>query len=152
MSTAATTPEHNTTGIDYADRRHFSYTGPLIDLHAHVMVTRPDDPPNAPPKGYGPGASISQAELMLEVAAEFGIMRTITMCLPDDIPVLRERFGDRLGFNGLISKKTRDEPDEAAIKVLDTYLERGVEIIKFWSAPRGANGGCTSTPRGELRR
>src|SRR5271156_6681468 len=109
MSTVVTAPEHNTTGIDYADRRHFSYSGPLIDLHAHVMVTRPDDPANAPPKGVGPGASIEQAGIMLEVAAEFGITRTISMCLPDDIPVLRERFGDRLGFNGLISKKTIDE-------------------------------------------
>ena len=141
MSTIVTPPEFNTTNINYTDRRHFTYAGPLIDLHAHVMVTRPDDPPNAPPKGYGPGASIAQAELMLEVAADFGIERTITMCLPDDIPVLRDRFGDRLGFNGLISKKTLDESDDAAYKVLDTYLEYGVEIIKFWSAPRGRERG-----------
>ena len=66
-------PEHNVTGIDYSDRRHLAYTGPIIDLHAHVMITRPDDPPNMPPKGTGPGASISQAEMMLEVGAEFGV-------------------------------------------------------------------------------
>src|SRR5271166_6482612 len=141
MTTVATPPEHNVTGIDFNDRRHFTYSGPLIDLHAHVMVTRPDDPPNAPPKGEGPGASTEQAKIMLEVAAEFGITRTITMCLPQDIPVLRERFGDRLGFNGPISKKSIDEPDDAAYRLLDSYLQQGVEIIKFWSAPRGRERG-----------
>src|SRR5262245_29027030 len=93
-------PEHNVTGIDYADRAHFHYAGPLIDIHAHVMVTRPDDPKNGPPTGKGPGASTDQAATMLEVAEEFVIVRTYSMCYADDIPVLRERFGRRLGFNG----------------------------------------------------
>jgi hypothetical protein len=141
MSTSAGAPEHNVTGIDYNNRSHLTYAGPLIDLHAHVMVTRPDDPPNAPPKGTGPGASIAQAETMLDVSVEFGIQRTITMCLPDDIPILRERFGNRLGFNGIISKKSIEEPDDAAYRVLDKYLEYGVEMIKFWSAPRGRERG-----------
>src|SRR6185295_14770070 len=114
-----TPPEHNTTGIDYADRGHFTYSGPLIDIHAHVMVTRPDDPPNAPPKGSGPGGTVTQAETMLEVAKEFAITRTTSMCFPDDIPPLRDRFGDRLGFNGPISKKSLDEPDDAAYRLLD---------------------------------
>jgi hypothetical protein len=26
--------EHNVTGVNYADRRHFCYAGPLIDVHA----------------------------------------------------------------------------------------------------------------------
>jgi hypothetical protein len=134
-------PEHNVTGIDFTDRGHFRYTGPLVDLHAHVMITRPGDPPNAPPTGTGPGASIEQAEVMLQVAEEFGIVRTYTMCLPDDIPPLRERFGDQLGFNGPIAKKKIDDPDEEAYKLLDRYLELGVEIIKFWSAPRGRERG-----------
>src|SRR5690349_8090265 len=134
-------PEHNVTGVDYADRTHFRYTGPLIDIHAHVMVTRPGDPKNGPPTGEGPGASIAQAETMLAVAEEFGIARTYSMCLPDDIPPLRERLGGRLGFNGPISKKTADSPDEEAYRLLDRYLELGVEMIKFWSAPRGRERG-----------
>ena len=140
MSTI-TVPEHNVTGIDYAQRGHFTYSGPLIDMHSHVLVTRPDDPVNGPPRGSGPGGSIAQAETMLEVAPEFGAIRTITMCFPDDIPILRERFGDRLGFNGSIAKKTADAPDDEAYKVLDRFLELGVEIIKFWSAPRGRERG-----------
>lgn len=134
-------PEYNVTGIDYNDRAHFRYHGPLIDVHAHVMITRPGDPKTGPPTGTGPGASITQAESMLDVAREFGIVRTYTMCLPDDIPPLRERFGAALGFNGSIAKKSIDEPDDAAYRLLDRFLELGVEIIKFWSAPRGRERG-----------
>src|SRR4051794_13994565 len=101
------------------------------------MQTRPDDPVNGPPKGHGPGASISQAEWMLQVGEEFGIVRTTSMCPPDDIPVLRARFGDRLGYNGMISKKALDSPDDEAYRLLDRFLEEGVEMIKFWAAPRG---------------
>jgi hypothetical protein len=141
MTTNNSPPEHNVTGIDYSQRGHLTYSGPLIDLHSHVLVTRPDDPANGPPKGSGPGGSIAQAKVMLEVAAEFGIARTITMCFADDIPILRERFGDRLGFNGSIAKKSADAPDDEAYKLLDRFLELGVEIIKFWSAPRGRERG-----------
>src|SRR6516164_3694606 len=94
----ATAPEHNVTGQDYAERQHFRYTGPIIDIHAHVMVTRPGDPPTGPPLGTGPGASTDQAEMMMSVAEEFGIVRTYSMCPVDDIPTLRERFGNKLGF------------------------------------------------------
>jgi hypothetical protein len=137
----ATAPEYNVTGLDFADRRHFRYAGPIIDIHAHVMVTRPSDPQNGPPTGEGPGASIEQAEVMLKVAEEFGIVRTYTMCLADDIPPLRERFGDRLGFNGPIHKRKIDDPDESAYRLLDRYLELGIEIVKFWAAPRGRERG-----------
>src|SRR4029077_7715804 len=48
--------------------------------------------------------------------------------------------GPRLAFNGSISKKL-DEPDEAAYRLLDRFLELGVRIIKFWAAPRGRDRG-----------
>ena len=73
----ANAPEHNVTGIDYRDRRHFRYAGPLIDYHAHVMQTRPSDPPSGPPTGKGPGASTAQAETMLAVATYADIMRWV---------------------------------------------------------------------------
>jgi predicted TIM-barrel fold metal-dependent hydrolase len=133
MSVAAP-PEHNVTGQDYGRRGHFAYAGPIIDAHAHVMRAKPE-------KGeYGPDA-LDQAATMLEVAAEFGVRRIYSMCPPEDIPPLRERFGDRLAFNGPISKKAADEPDDAAYQLLDRFLEQGVKIIKFWSAPRGRERG-----------
>jgi hypothetical protein len=133
-------PEHNVTGIDYSDRAHLRYAGPLIDIHCHVMQTRPNDPPNGPPVGTGPGASVTQAELMLEVAEKFGVRKVYSMCPPDDIGPLREVLGPRIGFNGPIWKKP-DEPDDAAYRLLDRFLELGVEIIKFWGAPRGRERG-----------
>jgi hypothetical protein len=142
MSVTPAVPlEHNVTGIDYADRPHFRYAGPpIIDVHTHVMQTRPTDPPNGPPVGSGPGASTDQAATMLEVADEYHIGRIYTMCPVDDIAPLRERFGVRLGFNGMIGKKP-DEPDDVAYQLLDRFLAEGAEMIKFWAAPRGRERG-----------
>src|SRR5437868_1584092 len=53
MSTNTALPEHNVTGIDYGSRGHLRYTGPLIDIHSHVMRTRPGDPKNAMPAPRG---------------------------------------------------------------------------------------------------
>lgn len=139
-ATTSSVPEYNVTGIDYADRQHFRYRGPLIDIHAHVFQTRPGDPKDGPPLGHGPDASLDQAALMLRTAEEFGIVRTYSMCPAEDIEPLRQRFSTRIGFNGPISKKL-DEPDDAAYRLLDRYLELGVEIIKFWAAPRGRDRG-----------
>src|SRR5262249_34345784 len=141
-TTPAAPPEHNVTGHDYAVRSHFRYVGPpIIDFHTHVLRTRPTDPVNGPPSGKGPDASLDQAAQMLEVAAEFGIGRTWTMCFPDDMEPWRERFGDRLGFIGSITKQKPDEPDESASRLLDRFLALGVEVLKFWSAPRGRDRG-----------
>src|SRR5271165_5661440 len=70
-------PEHNVTGVDYTQRSHLTYSGPIIDIHAHVMVTRPGDPATGPPTGQGPGASIEQAGVMLGIAENFGIVQTV---------------------------------------------------------------------------
>ena len=72
---ATTTPEYNVTGIDYGDRRHLRYQGPIIDFHAHVMRTRPGDPPTGPPPGKGPGATVEQAETMLDVGLSSAFSR-----------------------------------------------------------------------------
>jgi predicted TIM-barrel fold metal-dependent hydrolase len=144
MSAPPAPPEYNVTGQDYADRRHFRYAGPpIIDIHAHVMLTRPGDPPTGPPLGTGPGATADQAVIMLDAAADFGIGLTVGMCPPDDIPELRARLGDRLAFNGMINKKSADEPDDVAYRTLDQHLQAGVKIIKFWAAPRGRDRGLT---------
>lgn len=137
----STPPEFNMTGIDYADRRHLGYHGPIIDFHAHVMVTRPGDSPTGPPTGQGPGASIAQAETMLEVGSEFGVIQTATMCPVDDVEPLRERFGEQLVFNAMINKKSAAESDDEAFAVLERFLELGVKIVKLWSAPRGRERG-----------
>lgn len=140
--TTIVTPEYNITGVDYTDHRHFTYTGPVIDIHAHVILTRPGDPPTGPPIGStGPGVSLRPAEVMLETATDFGVVHTVTMCLPENIPMLRERFGGGLSFNAWISKPRPDEPDDSAYALLDRFLEQGVVMLKFWAAPRGRDWG-----------
>ncbi len=118
-------PEYNITGLDFASRDHLRYGGPpLIDVHAHVWVTRD-----------GPDSDLADAEQLLAVAQEFVVDRVWTMCPPEDIPPLRERFGQRLGLNGYIVKKPA-EPDDAAYRLLDRYLAQDVGLIKFWASPR----------------
>jgi predicted TIM-barrel fold metal-dependent hydrolase len=134
-------PEHNVTGIDYGERGHLCYRGRLIDVHAHVLSTRPEDPPNGPPRGTGPGASLEQAQTMLDVAEEFGIDQIVTMCFPDDMVPLRERFGERILFNTMVSKQKVDEPDDEVYRRLDRCLTLGTSMIKFWAAPRGRDRG-----------
>ena len=131
----AAPPEHNVTGLDFADRRHLRYVGPIIDAHAHVTRTRPADSKDDSKWAIG------DAETMLAVAAEFGVVQTYSMCPPEDIPALRARFGDRLRFNGPINKMTADAPDDDAYRLLDRFLEQGVDLLKFWAAPRGRERG-----------
>jgi predicted TIM-barrel fold metal-dependent hydrolase len=138
----AAPPEDNVTGQDYADRTHFRYAGPpILDVHAHVMRTRPDDPKTGPPPTNGPNATTTQAETMSDVAREFGIARIWSMCPPEDITPLRDKLGDRIAFNGMINKAKLDEPDDEVFRRLDQFLELGVDMIKFWSAPRGRDRG-----------
>jgi predicted TIM-barrel fold metal-dependent hydrolase len=133
-------PEHNVTGVDFADHRHLHYAGPpLLDVHTHIMRTRPADPVDGAPADVE--GSLEQAEIMLEVASTFGVGRLITMCPGEDIPPLQQRFGDRLGFNGPVSRISLDEPEDAIFRRLERYLAEGVEMIKFWAAPRGRDRG-----------
>jgi Amidohydrolase len=131
-----TKPEHNMTGQDFAERGHLSYQGPpIIDFHAHVTCIRP---------ATGQASTedlLAQAEVMLDVAREFGVDRTISMCPPEDIAPLRERFGQRIAFNGPIHKSKIDDSDESVRALTDRFIEAGAVMLKFWSAPRGRERG-----------
>ena len=119
MSAPHPPPEHNRTGIDFGDRAHLRYGGPpLLDIHAHVVRTRPEGAPAGEPP-----TSLAQAEAMLAVAEDFGVGRVWTMCPPEDIPELRARFGPRLGFTGSIAKRAADAPDDEPYRLLDRFLE-----------------------------
>ncbi|QEL18672.1 amidohydrolase family protein [Limnoglobus roseus] len=125
-------PDYNATGQDFNSREHLVYSGPpIIDIHAHVTMTRPEE--------KAEGVS-NAAERMLATAAEFGIGRTYSMCPPQDIAALRARLGAAIAFNGMISKKP-DEPDDAAYRTLDQFIQVGIEIVKLWAAPRGRDHG-----------
>ena len=54
MSEPTAPPEYNVTGHDYARRDHFTYSGPpIIDIHAHVTMTSPEDKAAGPAGGCG---------------------------------------------------------------------------------------------------
>ena len=136
-------PEHNVTGIDLADQARFRYAGPpIVDVHTHVTLTWPGQKPGsqagAPP---AEARSITPAETMLQIAAQFGVGRLYSMCPAEDIPRLRARFGDRLHFNGSIAKSRPDEPDDEVYRRLERFLELKVDLLKFWAAPRGRERG-----------
>lgn len=131
-----TKPEFNMTGQDYSQRSHLHFNGPpIVDFHSHVMCVRPAE---GQPATEEP---LAQATTMFEVATEFNVGRIITMCPPEDIAPLRERFGARIGFNGTIHKKKIDDTDDSVYALLDSYLKSGVCMLKFWSAPRGRERG-----------
>lgn len=141
MSEPEKAPEYNATGHDYSARAHLTYAGaPIIDFHAHVTMTSPDDKAVGPAGGWGTKGSSDAAAMMLDVGKEFGIEQTVSMCPAQDIAPLRERLGNRLLFNAMINKKA-DEPDDVAYRNLDEFLEAGVRIVKLWSAPRGRERG-----------
>ena len=134
-------PEHNVTAHDYSRREHLTYSGPaIIDIHSHVTMTSADEKAQGPASGAGSTGSSDAAAMMLAVADEFGIGRTYSMCPAQDIAPLRERFGNKIAFNGSFNKKP-DEPDETAIRNLEKFLEVGIEIVKLWAAPRGRDRG-----------
>src|SRR5262245_46157906 len=141
MSEPADPPEYNVTGHDYGRREHFTYSGPpIVDFHTHVTMTSPDDKAAGPAGGWGEKGSTDAAAMMLDVAVEFGIGLTVTMCPPQDIAPLRARLGDKLLFNGMINKKL-EEPDDAAYRTLEQFLDAGIKVVKLWCAPRGRDRG-----------
>jgi hypothetical protein len=134
-------PEYNVTGQDFNRREHFVHNGPpIIDIHSHVTMTNPVEKAEGPAGGAGSAGISNAAEMMLSTAAEFGIGLTYTMCPPQDVAPLRELFGKAIAFNGPISKKP-EEPDGAAYRNLEQFLETGIEIVKLWAAPRGRERG-----------
>jgi len=133
--------EHNVTGQDFSQRDHLVYAGPpMIDIHSHVTITKEGDQASGPAGGAGAAGSSDQAALMLDIAQDFGIGLTVSMCPVQDIAPLRERLGNRIAFNAMIFKKPEEE-DEVAYRQLDAFLEAGIDILKLWSAPRGRDRG-----------
>src|SRR5438309_5903337 len=86
MAESTAPPEYNVIGHDYGQRSQLTFSGPpIIDFHAHVTMTSPEDKAAGPAGGWGDKGSSDSAALMLDVAAEFGINRVLSMCPPQDI-------------------------------------------------------------------
>jgi len=87
----------------------------IIDVPAHVLQRDRTTPRTVLLTEQVP-AQPGPSRIDADVAAEFVSAGSIDV-LPDDIEPLRERFGDRLGFNGSITKKKADDPDDDAYRL-----------------------------------
>ena len=131
-----TKPEYNLTDQDYSEHRPPVLSGAADRRFSFARHARL--PPEGKDATEGP---LDQATTMFAVAEEFGVGQICTMCPPEDIAPLRERFGDRIAFNGPIHKLKIDDPDDSVYRLLDRFLAAGVIMLKFWSAPRGRERG-----------
>ena len=113
----------NTLGLDYrALAEGLPYGGGIVDVHTHVT---------------SPGA----ARLYLEVAARFGVERTLTMTGLAKAREVHKVAGDRIEFIAVPDFIERATPGTFTTKWLDDVRgfreEFGSRVIKFWCAPRG---------------
>ncbi|MCK4872313.1 MAG: amidohydrolase family protein [Phycisphaerales bacterium] len=96
------------------------YAGPIVDVHCHVN---------------GPRA----ARVYRTVRDLYGITRTYSMSRLEEIPALRDLFGDSIQF---IAVPDFSDPDRrhahgpGFLERIEQYHALGSRIVKFWSAPR----------------
>lgn len=110
----------NRLGLNYRDVPPRKVALPIIDAHAHIR-------------------GLTESELYFEVAAAYGIEKTISMTPVEQVDEMRERFPDRLEF--IAVPRWRELAATAAFQKqwmadLETYREKDVRFCKFWMAPR----------------
>ena len=109
-------------GLDYrAEATRLPHGGPIIDVHTHV--TSPD-----------------AAELYLEVAALYGIVKTFTMTGLGPAREVAKVAGDAIEFMCVPNFLERDKPGTFTTQWLDDIRafreEFGCRVLKLWVAPR----------------
>ncbi len=117
-----TTNPANTLGLDYrALAADLPYRQPIIDIHTHV-------------------SSPKAAELYLEVAELFGVVKTFTMTGIDNARQLAPLVGDKIEFMCVPDYLKREQPGTFTTQWLDDIRafreELGCRILKLWAAPR----------------
>ncbi len=112
----------NRLGLDYAhEATRLPQLGyGIVDVHAHIN-------------------GLEAAALWAPIAQAYGVERTFSMSRVEDIPALRERFGDSLefiAFPDFMHPDRREGHGEGYLRRIERYREHGVRIVKFWNAPR----------------
>ena len=113
----------NTLGIDYrAAAARFSYRGPIIDVHTHLM-------------------DAAAADAWAAVADLFGVTTTWSQTPLPQVPAIRERHGDRIRFIAVPNYAERDRSPTTFtsdwIDAIRRFAEMGCTMVKLWAAPRG---------------
>jgi predicted TIM-barrel fold metal-dependent hydrolase len=119
----------NRFGLDYeAEARSFAKLPyRIIDVHSHIN---------------GPNA----ARLYKHAAEIYGIGLTYSMTQLEEVPVMREIFGERIRFIAVPRWNGQDKKHDMGpgfSERIQKYHEQGCRIVKFWSAPRAVEIGQT---------
>jgi hypothetical protein len=112
----------NRLGLDYlAEAARLPALGfGIIDAHAHIN-------------------GLDASAVWAPIARAFGVERTWSMSRLEDIPALRERFGDALEFIAMpdwYGPDKRHSHGAGYLARIEGYREAGARIVKFWNAPR----------------
>lgn len=92
----------------------------IVDVHAHVN-------------------GIEASLIWAPIARAYGIEKTFSMTRLEDVPLMRERFGDALEFITIpdwYHADRRHSHGHGYIERIERYRELGTRIVKFWNAPR----------------
>ncbi|MFO0829551.1 MAG: amidohydrolase family protein [Phycisphaerales bacterium] len=114
--------ESNRFGMDYREEAAaFPRLGfPIVDAHTHIN---------------GPNA----ARIMKEAMDLYGVGSAISMTALEQVPAMREIFGDRIRFIAIpdwASKDRRHANTAGFLERIERFHALGARIVKFWQAPR----------------
>jgi hypothetical protein len=112
----------NRLGLDYrAEAATFPRLGfEIIDVHSHIN---------------GPKAAL----VMRDAMDLYGIGSIVSMTHLEQVPAMREIFGDRIRFIAIpdwASKDREHANGPGFLERIERYHALGARIVKFWQAPR----------------
>ena len=120
----------NRLGLDYAaESARFPSLGfGIVDMHAHIN-------------------GMDASAVWAPIARSYVIEKTFSMTRLEDVPAMRERFGDALEFitfpDWHIQDKRHGHGTDYLARI-EKYRELGTRIVKFWNAPRFIDFGLES--------
>ena len=112
----------NRLGLDFAaEATRFPKLGyGIIDMHAHIN-------------------GVEASAVWEPIASAYGVEKTLSMTRLEDVPLMRERFGDAIEFITIPDWHHADKRHGHGTDYLariESYREQGAKIVKFWNAPR----------------
>jgi predicted TIM-barrel fold metal-dependent hydrolase len=115
----------NRLGLDYAAEavRLGSPPAPIIDVHSHI-------------------GGAKAAAIFKRAADLYGVERIYSMTHIEQLPAMRDIFGERMRFIAVPDYRAEDKRHSLGrgyIERIEKYAAAGVKIAKFWAAPRATD-------------
>ncbi len=110
----------NLIDLDYRAVPPRRVPGPIVDIHSHVYAT-------------------GQQRYFREAADLYGITKIVSMTPLEDVPAVREAWGERIEFIAI--PRWKDMSDEGDFlrrwqEDLAAFRDHGARLCKLWMAPR----------------